>query len=56
MTEDERAELQLAEEICRRFLGCDLLAAQESAAGAKRLLAQILGREEMADDVDTDMS
>ncbi|EKM51809.1 uncharacterized protein PHACADRAFT_262157 [Phanerochaete carnosa HHB-10118-sp] len=44
MTEDERLELQLAEEICRRFLACDLEAERE--LGTRQLLAQILGREE----------
>ena len=42
MTEDEKVELQLAEEICRRFLACDLEG--ERDIDAKDLLAQVLGR------------
>ena len=42
MTIDERAELQSAEEVCRRFLGHNLEADRD--VSAKELLAQVLGR------------
>lgn len=48
MTDDERIELQLAEDVCRRFLACDLEA--EGEMGAKQLLTQILGRDETVED------
>lgn len=47
MTEEERTELQLAEDVCRRFLACDLTAEQE--IGAKELLARVLWRSEEQD-------
>ena len=44
MSEDEKADLQQAEEICPRFLACDLEVEQE--VGAKDLLAGILRKSE----------
>ena len=47
MTEDEKMELQTAEEVCRRFLACDLESEQD--LDAKSLLAQVVGGNEAAD-------
>ena len=53
MTEDEKTELQQAEEVCRRFLACDLEAGQ--GIDAKRLLSTILGRSEDMTNEDEDL-
>lgn len=52
MTEEERAELEIAEDVCRRFLACDLVAEKDavSRGSAKKLLAQVLGGEEDEED------
>ena len=45
MSEDERLELEDAEDVCRRFLACDLEASRGGADGfVKHLLVQILGK------------
>ncbi|KIP05169.1 hypothetical protein PHLGIDRAFT_74704, partial [Phlebiopsis gigantea 11061_1 CR5-6] len=49
MTEDEKIELQVAEEVCRRFLACDL-EGKRDGVDAKSLLAQVLERDGAADD------
>lgn len=53
MTEDEKTELQKAEEICRLFLACDLEV--EGDTNAKTLLARILGRDSGVDDDDGEL-
>lgn len=46
MTEEERVDLEDAEEVCRRFLAWDLEASRGGAEGAvKEMYAQVLGRE-----------
>ena len=47
MTEDEKLELQMAEEVCRKFLACNLEG--EDVIDAKEILTQVLGRSEDVD-------
>ncbi|PSR70515.1 hypothetical protein PHLCEN_2v13554 [Hermanssonia centrifuga] len=50
MTEDERLDLEDAEEVCRRFLAWDLDAARGGAEGdVKRVLAEVVGRDASMD-------
>ena len=47
MTDEEKADLEDAEEVCRRFLAWDLEASRGDVTGIiKEKFAQVLGREE----------